>query len=304
MKFRQAVWRRWPAALVAGLLALAAALAALEGLGWPFLIAPLQALASEQLARRVSLGAGSGADVRLRLLGGLSLHTGHLEIAAPAWSSAPHLLSARGVEIELGYADLWRAYRGQRLRIQYLRAGTLDAQLERLADGRASWQFGRPATSAPLEPLPLPQWGALQVGSGRVQYRDAPLAIDVQARLSLQGDAAHSAGEPGQRMKLSITGVVRKLPVQIDAVAYGVLPWAAGDVPSEPVPVMVQARLGRAQLRFQGTATDATRLDGLLGGFRLTGPSLAAVGDVIGVTLPTTAAFRMDGLLRDRKSVV
>lgn len=255
-------------------------------------------MASEQLSRRISLGEGTRPDIRLRLLGGLSLRTGYLEIAAPAWSRAPHLLRARDVDLALDYRDLWRAYRGQRLRIRALQASSLDVQLERLADGRASWQFRTASADLPLEAAALPQWGRLQVDNGLLQYRDEALAIDVQARLSLQGEAARTAAEPGQRLRLGVTGFVRKLPVQIDAVAYGVLPWAAGDVSSEPVPLMLEARLGRAQLRFQGTATDATRLDGLLGGFHLSGPSLAAVGDVIGVTLPTTAAFRMDGLLR------
>ena len=302
--------RRWPYAVAATLLALAAAVAIGEWLGWPFLAAPVQRLLSDRLERRVVLSDGGGIDTdpntvhdedfSLRFIGGLRLHATQLEIAAPEWSSAPHLLRARDVELELGYGDLWRAHRGQRLRIERLQASSLDAQLERQADGRASWQFRPAPTAAPLEPLVLPQWGSLQVGNGLVHYRDVPLAIDVQARLSLQGDAvpASAPTTPGQRLQVGISGLVRKLPVKIDAVAYGVLPWAAGDVPTEPVPVSVQASVGRAQLSFQGTATDATRLAGLTGRFNLKGPSLAAVGDAVGVTLPTTAAFRMDGLLR------
>ena len=298
--------RRWPYAVAATLLALAAAVAIGEWLGWPFLAVPVQRLLSERLDRRVVLSDGGGIDpypgvvhdeeFRVRFIGGLRLHATQLEIAAPEWSRAPHLLRARDVELELGYADLWRAHRGQRLRIERLQASSLDAQLERLADGRASWQFGKPATEAPLERLRLPQWGHLQVGNGLVQYRDAPLAIDVQAQLSLQGDGAAASG---QRLQVGIRGLVRKLPVKIDALAFGVLPWAAGDMPSEPVPVSVQASVGRAQFSFLGTATDVASLAGLTGRFSLKGPSLAAVGDAIGgVTLPTTAAFRMDGLLR------
>ena len=301
--------RRWPYAVAATLLALAAAVAIGEWLGWPFLAVPVQRLLSERLERRVVLSDGGGIDnypdavhdedFSLRFIGGLRLHTTQLDIAAPAWSSAPHLLRARDVELELGYADLWRAYRGQRLRIQRLQASTLDTQLERQADGRASWQFGPASTAAPLEPLTLPQWGSLQVGNGLVHYRDVPLAMDVQAQLSLQGDAAPAQAGPGQRLQVGITGLVRKLPVKIEAVAYGVLPWAAGDMPSEPVPVSVQASVGRAQFSFLGTATDAASLAGLTGRFSLKGPSLAAVGDALGgVTLPTTAPFRMEGLLR------
>ena len=300
--------RRWPWVLAATLLALAGGVALGEWLGWPFLAAPVQRLLSERFERRVLLSDGVGVDnhldveadreFSLRFIGGLRLQVTHFEIAAPSWSRASHTLRARDVELDLAYADLWRAQRGQRLRIARLKASTLDAQLERLADGRASWQVGPAPTALPLAPPLLPQWGSLQVGSGLVQYRDAPLAIDVQARLSLQGDATPAPASPGQRLQADISGRVRKLPVKIEAVAYGVLPWAAGEVPSQPVPVSVKATVGRAQFSFLGSATEVASLAGLTGRFSLKGPSLAAVGDVFGgVTLPTTAPFRMDGLL-------
>lgn len=283
------------------LLAVVTAVAVGEWLGWPFLKAPVERLLSERLERRVLLSGGAAGEspFRVRFIGGLRLSATHLEVAAPTWSSAPHLLRARDVELELGYADLWRAHGGQRLRIQRLQAKALDAQLERQADGRASWQLGRVPANAPLEPLQLPQWGSLQVGSGTVLYRDVPLAIDVQAQLSLPGDGSTVPLMPGPRLHVRINGQVRQMPVKIEAAAYGVLPWVAGDVPTEAVPVSVQAQVGRAEFSFLGTATDPTTLAGLAGRFSLKGPSLAAVGDAIGgVTLPTTAAFHMDGLVR------
>ncbi len=303
---------RWAYGLAATLLALAAAVAVGEWRGWPFLAGPLQRLLSDRLERRVQLsdnrdtaGAPAGARgdaFRVRFIGGLRLHTTRLEVAAPDWSSAPHLLRARDVDLEIGYADLWRAQRGGRLRVHRLQASSLDAQLERAADGRTSWQLGPPPGKLPadaaLEPLRLPQWGRLQVGSGLVHYRDAPLAIDVQARVLLQDAAASAPAGAGQRLQVDVTGFVRKLPVKIDAVAFGVQPWSAGDVSTVPVPLALQASVGRARLSFYGTATDATQLSGLVGRYGLQGPSLAAVGDAFGVTLPTTAAFSMGGLVR------
>ena len=44
----------------------------------------------------------------------------------------PHLLLARDVELRLRYIDLWRAWRGQPLRIEQLRASRLVTDLERL----------------------------------------------------------------------------------------------------------------------------------------------------------------------------
>ena len=179
--------------------------------------------------------------------------------------------------LELRYVDLWRAYRGQPLRIHRLRAGTLDAHLERAADGRASWSFGpRPAR--------IPSFGFLQVSSGRLRWRDVPWAIDIEARLSL-----------AEALQVSATGHYRKQPLKIELLASGVLPWTADEAQAAPAALTLDASVGRAHLVFKGSARDALHLSGLEGRFWLKGPSLAAVGDPLGVSLPTTAAFRAAG---------
>ena len=50
-------------------------------------------------------------------------------------------------------------------------------------------------------------------------------------------------------------------------------------------------------------ATDALHFGGLTGVFTLAGPSLAAVGDPLGITLPTTPAFRTEGRIAKRGQV-
>jgi AsmA family protein len=83
--------------------------------------------------------------------------------------------------------------------------------------------------------------------------------------------------------------------LKIDFASAGVLPWVADEEPAIAVPLTVQARLGRASLSFQGSAVDALGLSGLKGRFSVDGPSLAAVGRPIGLTLPTTTAFHTEG---------
>lgn len=299
--------RRWPLALLAALLVLAAGVAVCESLGWPFLAAPLQRMLAERLDRRVDLSAGGSEALRIKLLGGVRLQAGLLEIGAPQWSDAPHLLRARDVTLDLRYTDLWRARQGQPLRVQRLKAAAVDATLERPASARASWQFG-PATdpSAPLPPLP--SFGSFQVADGVLRYRDVPLAIDIEARMSLvnpdaagvaRPEASASAPSPsgpgGSRLQFSAAGTYRKLPAKLTLQAWGVLPWVEDDAQAVPVPITLNATIGRASMAFKGTAVDALTLTGFSGRFNLKGPSLAAVGDPLGVTLPTTAAFEMDG---------
>ena len=78
----------------------------------------------------------------------------------------------------------------------------------------------------------------------------------------------------------------------------GVLPWVGGDAASQALPLMIDVHSGPARFRFDGTVTDVASLGALGGTFILSGPSLASIGDAIGVTLPTTNAFRMGGALQ------
>ena len=270
--------------------------------------------------------AAAPTDVRMRFIGGLRLWVPQLEVAAPAWSPASHTLRALDLALALRYVDLWRAWRGQPLRIERLTARWLDARLERLADGRASWQFGPPpAPTATPAPPPLPSFGLLQVTRGHLQLADQPLALLADASWSLLDRPAPLGGSA---LQLDATGTYRQLPLKVSLAAAGRLSGAPagsagsaggvsvgvaggaasgaaggaalptdGAAASPALPVTLQATVGRAGMRFDGQVADVLHLQGLSGRFTLRGPSLAAVGDPVGVTLPTTAPFRAEGTL-------
>ena len=312
--------RRWPIVVVTALVSIAVAIAVGEWLGWPFLAEPLQRMLSEKLDRRVRFAVDADQmptqvkGFQIRFVGGVRLVAPALEVAAPAWSKSPHMLIARDVVLDLRYVDLWRAYRGTPLRIDNLKAAMVDGNLERLADGRSSWQFGPDRTVTPdalAEPMPNPLFGNLQVSSGTLRYRDVPFATEVEVRLSLDdGNAVATAqtppkntdtavviAKPGNVLKLNATGRYRALPLKLELVSDGVLPWTTDEAHAVPVGLTLNATVGRAELTFKGTATDARHLNGFTGRFSLKGPSLAAAGEPLGVTLPTTPAFRTAGVI-------
>ena len=321
----RARWRRWQLGLVAAPLLMLGAVVLGESLGWPFLAGAVERALSKVFDRRVSLSAPAGADAhtadtagpaatafRVRFFGSVRVRAPWLEIAAPPWSAAPYTLQASDVTLGLRYGDLWRAYRGAPLRIDSLQAATLDGTLERLADGRASWQFRPvPAPGAAEPPLAMPAFGRLQIAAGTLRLQDELLDIDVQASMSLSegpplatpgppaaaASAADSGAtaEPPPGFKLQATGRYRKLPLRLTMKAVGQLPWVVDDASAASKALTLEATVGRAGLSFQGQALDAMQLSGISGRFTLTGPSLAAVGDPVGVTLPTTGAFRAQG---------
>jgi AsmA family protein len=279
--------------------ALAGGLAAGEWMGWPFLARPVEQLLSDALQRRVSLSSGATGPtvppraLQVRFLGGLRLKTSQLEIGSPAWSTAPHVLLARDVTLEMRYSDLWRVRRGEPLRIKRLQAHELDGQLERQAGGRVSWHFGpaKVPNDAQSTRMSWPRIDELKVNSGTVRLRDRQQDIDLDVRLSL--DAA---------LQLDATGRHQHLPVTVVLTSSDVMPLLAAPSLAANVPVRIRATLGRASFSFDGGATDALHLQGMKGRFVLNGPSMAAVGDLLGVTLPTTAPFHAEGQLARQAS--
>lgn len=287
-----------------------------EALGWPFLAAPMQRWLAQTLDRRVSFSseavepasdasdasasaaaspAPSSSRVSIRFLGGLRIRAAAIEIGAPAWSSAPYTIRARDASLRLGYADLWRAHRGEPLRIRALRAADLDVRVERRADGRASWQFGKTPQKEPS--FQWPRFELLRVAHGKLALHDELLAADVDARFAL--DDGQSAKRPGATARFSFDakGRYRDQPMAIGFESRGVLDVVTDRAARVAWPVRLDASVGNAGLRFQGTATDPLRLTALRGRFDVHGPSLAAIGDPLGITLPTTGPFRASGAL-------
>src|SRR5689334_13138809 len=108
---RRVVRRRWPWVAGGVLAAFVVAVGVCEALGWPFMAGPVQRWLAHTLDRKVefSTDPATQPQVKIRLLGSLRVHAAYIEIGAPAWSKAPHMLQARDATIKLCYADLWRA---------------------------------------------------------------------------------------------------------------------------------------------------------------------------------------------------
>ena len=102
-------------------------------------------------------------------------------------------------------------------------------------------------------------------------------------------------GESGLRLKA--VGQYRQLPVRIDLGTAGVLGFFSEGAEARAQTVSLRANIARTQVNFDGTTLDPLHFTGLKGRFKLAGPSLGNVGDVLGITLPTTPPFDTHGTL-------
>ena len=189
---------RWPWIVGAAVTTMLVVVVLCEAAGWPFLVGPAQRWLGSALERRVVFGADGDSGVRIGLLGSVRVQAGRIEIGAPDWSKSPHMVLAQKARLKLGYGDLLKAYRGGVLRVRELHADSLDVRLEREADGRASWQFGKPKPAEEGKAVRLPSFGELRVVDGSLLFRDAVMAADLDAKFSLteRGTGGTRAGDP------------------------------------------------------------------------------------------------------------
>jgi len=297
-----------------------------EALGWPFLVGPAQRMLADTLKREVRLSDAPDKG-RIHLLGGLRIDVPVLEIGSAGWSGDPFFLRAENAQLRVAYAALWRAHRGDALDIKRLHADRLVVHAERRDDGLASWQFGDPKAQR-QKGTRLPRVRSLSVNDGELTVVDAPLKADIRAQVRLAENAAASDGlpdaaqdgaqeasaasapVPDRAASTPLRGLVVRakgtyggFPVEGRLRSIGITPLLVSDDDAPPVPVALRIDAGRASLRFRGTVTDVLKLEGMTGRVRVAGPSLSAVGDPLGVTLPTTGPFAIDGRVAKRGDV-
>lgn len=302
--------RRWGIAAVwfAAVLGLGGiALAWGERAGWPLLRGPLQSA----LTRAAGVDVALGGEFRASLLGQPRLQVGELVVGSGGDVAGAHLLRGREVALAWSWTDLWRWWRGDTLRLQSLRLGSIDALLTRLPDGRASWQLGsagkRAAAAADRgEPWKsLPRFGSLQVASGRIVVDDR--VLDTALLIELRGgDERAGAAGPDDGYAASVAGRYRALPLDLQVRTEGALPLLrdlSGSAESPGLRLEVTGTAGAATVSFDGRAAALLgdrRLDGEL---RLRGPSLASAGQPLGLTLPATGPFDLQGHLSHVKGL-
>lgn len=293
--------RRWRVAAWTGVGTLAVPVLALawgEAVGWPLLREPLQKAAARASGVAVRMDEG----FRVHFLVRPRLEVGHLQIAPAHALPLPHLLDARGVTVEWRWRDIWRwRHDGAPLRLARLRADTFDARLLRVQDGRASWQLGRgaqpqaaAAAQEPLHPLDgVPRFALLQVREGHIAVDDQPLQTQLQAELrGAEGRQLPDGTRAGYEARVS--GRWKALPMLLQVRTGGTLAQLQ-DGSAPLLPLRIEGQVGAAQVLFDGRSAPPGEPPSLEGRIHASGPSLARVGEPLGVTLPQTPPFDLRG---------
>jgi uncharacterized protein involved in outer membrane biogenesis len=231
---------------------------------------------SAMLGRAINL---EGIDVRFAWPPRVELAA--LRIDNPDWAHREHLLDASELALTIEFWPLL----GGRLVLDRLAAVRLAAGLER-DDAHATWQFGRRADSK-TDGQPRFEVQELHVRDAFIHYRNdsEDTALDIRAR--------GTAGGGGGPATAQASGRYRGESAEARITAPSLLLSA-----DQAIEVSFEARVGRTH--GSGNAIVRASTSGLKrvdGEFRLSGPSFAALNNILPIHLPDTPPYQLAGTL-------
>ncbi|MES2868338.1 MAG: AsmA family protein [Pseudomonadota bacterium] len=230
-----------------------------------------------------------------------------LTLGNPEWLKTPQMASLKKVELRLSPLALLT----ETVSIPRIDLTEPSARLERLADGRANWNF----TFDPKDPNAEPSnWtvdiGAIGFDKGHVTLNDQTLKTQLDVLIDPLGKpipfneivgeaAAKKALEKGAKPQdyafaLKVKGQYHGQKLNGTGKIGGLL--ALQDA-AKPFPLQAQVNIADTQVALAGTLTDPLNLGALDLRLKLAGISLSNLYPLTGVTLPDSPPYSTDGHL-------
>ncbi len=268
------LWR-WLAGAVVLVALLAAGIALFP---WDWLRGPVSRYVSEHTGRQFEitrrLDVDLGWTTRVRLDG--------ITFSNPGWAHDPYLVQAQAAEFDIRLLPLLRGR--IELPTLMLQSPRLGLQIEE--DGRRTWALGRDTSDEGS----VPQIGSLQVDGGELHYLAAARGADIRVGFGIDA-------QPGNALplKYEAKGRWQGQPFTAKGRTGSVLVLNAPL--TQPFPLEVNAVAGQTSLRATGTVANLTSVDGASATFELRGANLADLYQLVGVVLPETPRYAVNGHL-------
>mgnify|MGYP003541954303 FL=1 len=230
-----------------------------------------------------------------------------LSLGNPDWSKQPQMVTLKRVELRISPLALL----AQRVVIPRIDLTEPNAELQRLADGRANWTFKFDPKDPDAEPS---NWvvgiGAIGFDKGHVTLDDQnlktqlelisdPLGKPIPCSDIVGDKAAKAAQEKGATPQdyafaLKVKGQYHNQKLTGEGKIGGLL--ALQDA-ARPFPLQAQVKIADTSVELAGTLTDPLNLGALDLRLKLAGASLGNLYPLTGVTLPDTPPYATDGHL-------
>ncbi|MDT8907625.1 MAG: AsmA family protein [Mesorhizobium sp.] len=230
-----------------------------------------------------------------------------LTLGNPDWSKSPQMATLERVELRISPLALL----ARRVAIPRIDLTGPNANLQRLADGRANWTFQFDPKDPDAEPS---SWtvdiGAIGFDKGHVTLDDQTLKTRLDLVIELLGKPVPFSDIVGEKTasKARDQGALPQdyaFAFKVDGQYHGQGLSGSGKVggllalqdATQPFPLQAQAKIAETRIELAGTLTDPKNLGALDLRLKLAGSNLAHLYPLTGVTLPDSPPYATDGHL-------
>ena len=286
---------------------------------WDALRGPLNRYMSERLGRRFEITQHLAVKLRPFPWGRTTVRAEGVEFANPDWAKEPYLVKAAAAEFEI---KLWPLLLGKvNMPRVALVQPVISLQIE--PDGRRTWALSRDTSDAGAAPT----IGALTIDQGTVKYVAAARGADIAVQFSLAPDTGApapagtavkpapgvpdvldasnkrdpAAASPLLPLRFQATGRWKNEAFKASGRAGGVLQLSQNVKGS--FPLEINAVAGKTTLKAKGSIENLAELSGLDTSFDLRGNNLEELYKLLGVVLPSTPPYKLQGHLQKRGEV-
>lgn len=230
-----------------------------------------------------------------------------ITVANTDWGKAPQFASLQRGEFSLSPLPLL----AHRVVIRHVQLTKPSADLQRLADGRANWEFKMKEDEDDKPSSWVIDLNEIAFDTGRVAFIDETLKADLEVAIDplgkpipfaeLAGEAAANDARAISKADLrdyvfgwAVKGKYNAQSLNGDGKIGGMLALRESDV---PFPLQANVKVGDTRGSVVGTFTDPMHLGKLDVKLKLSGASMADLFPLIGVALPDTPPYSTDGRL-------
>ena len=212
-----------------------------------------------------------------------------LRLGNAEWSKVPTMAEARRLEFGIALKPLFTGD----VRIPSLHLVAPRLHLETGPDGGGNWQFGEPGDGDV-------QFRRVRIDAGRLRFLDAANDTDIEVDVATAEPADDRSGDAAP--PISVKGGGRWQGNEFSLRGRAESPMALSD-PDSPYRIDVHARAGATRAHARGSLLDPLRLRDFDLQFKLGGANLEDLYPLIGIAMPSTPPYELDGRLSRDGSV-
>jgi AsmA family protein len=215
-----------------------------------------------------------------------------IEFANPEWAKDPFLVRAESGEIDI---RLWPLIAHRQFVLPRIALHKPELGLQMEADGRRSWALGRDTGNK----RNVPDIGALEVDEGTLHFIDAAHDADIHTDFAI--DTTKQQSGDGMPLQFSARGNWQKEQFTAKGRTGNVLYLSAPL--QKPFPIEIEAAAGATHLAARGDIASLATLEGANALVDLKGDNLGQLYKLLGVVLPETPHYSVQGRVTKKGDV-